>query len=236
MIFGIIECDAKYQVGEKVRISYVNSYNVPNVDFTVALLKPSASDIDYAPTLLTDRDTFYIDWIYSSSGTKTITLTLNDGSGPVVVTKNIEIVSEATDALFSKDADLIPHEDDILKWLPAGRSSWNYMHRKSQDLILKELYKSRIYADDGSMLTAAEVLDVNEVKEWSIFKTLEMIMNFTSNKPDDVFRQKAQYYGSKEQEWMNYSLNSLKLDFNKDGEIDELNEKRDFRTTAVLKR
>lgn len=236
MIFGLIECDAKYQIGEKVRINYSKSYNVPNVDFTVALLKPSASDIDYAPTSLTDRDTFFIDWIYTTAGTKTITLSLNDGSGLVTVTKDIEIVSAATDALFSTDADLIPHEDDILKWLPDGRSSWNYMHRKAQDLILKELYKSRIYADDGSMLTSAEVIDVNEVKEWSLFKTLEMIMNFTSNKPDDVFRQKAQYYGSKEHEWMNYALNSLKLDFNKDGELTDSEEKRDFRTSAILRR
>jgi hypothetical protein len=236
MIFGLIECDAKYQIGEKVRINYTKSYNIPNVDFTVVTIKPSGSDIDYVPTSLVDRETFYMDWIYSTAGTKTITLALDDGSGLVVTTKDIEIVSAATDALFSTDADLIPHEDDILKWLPDGRSSWNYMHRKSQDLILKELYKSRIYADDGLMLTTAEVLDVNEIKEWSIFKTLEMIMNFTSNKPDDVFRQKAMYYGSKEQEWMNYALNSLKLDFNKDGEIDELDEKRDYRTTAVLRR
>ena len=61
-------------------------------------------------------------------------------------------------------------------------------------------------------------------------------MNFTSNKPDDVFRQKAQYYGSKEVEWMNYALNSLRLDYNKDGVIDEDAEKKDFRTTAVLRR
>ena len=201
MIFGLIECDEKYQIGEKVRINFSKSYNVPSVDFTVVKIQPSASDLEYSATSLTDKDVWMIDWIYTSAGSKVITLKLDDGSGEVTFTKTIEIVSEATDSLFSKDADLIPHEEDILKWLPEGRSTWNYMHRKAQGLILKELYKSRIYADDGTKLTAAEVIDKDEVKEWSIFKTLEMIMNFTSNKPDDVFRQKAQYYGSKYRDW-----------------------------------
>lgn len=236
MIFGLIECDEKYQIGEKVRINFSKSYNVPAIDFTVVKIQPSASDIEYSATSLTDKDVWMIDWIYTSAGSKVITLKLDDGSGEVTFTKTIDIVSEATDSLFSKDADLIPHEEDILKWLPDGRSTWNYMHRKAQDLILKELYKSRIYADDGTKLAAAQVIDKDEVKEWSIFKTLEMIMNFTSNKPDDVFRQKAKYYASKEVGWMNYALNSLRLDFNKDGEITDSEEKRDFRTTMVIRR
>ena len=67
MIFGLIECDEKYQIGEKVRINFSKSYNVPSVDFTVVKIQPSASDLEYSATSLTDKDVWMIDWIYTST-------------------------------------------------------------------------------------------------------------------------------------------------------------------------
>ena len=51
----------------------------------------------------------------------------------------IGLMSEAGDNLFSKDADLLSHKNNIFDFLPDGRNSFKNVHRAAQELILAYL-------------------------------------------------------------------------------------------------
>lgn len=236
-IFGTIDLETTVQVNEKTRLDASRSFVTQNeADVSLVEIKPSDADsyITVSGTGILQED-WYLDWIYSSAGAKTVSLRITTNGAPQVFTSIITVVTVAADALFATDDDLSKFEPDIKKWLPAGKSTWNFVHRKVQDKILTELYKSRIFDSNGDKLTKAAVVNTAEVREWAVYMALSIIFTGISNTTDDVFHQKSLEYEKKSKVFMNYSLNVLQLDYDGDGTL-ENSEKLDFRSTLLVRR
>lgn len=237
-IFGIIELDSVVQVNEKIMIDCSKSFITPDEDPITAIeIEPyaTAGFINVTPSPATNSKLYYLEYIYSTAGVKTVSLKITTDGSPVTVTKQIEVLSVLDDGLFASDNDLQAIENDIMKWVPKGKSTWNFVHRKVQDKILTEIYKSQILASDGTKLTAAEVIDKAEVREWATYLALSIIFYSISNSVDDIFNKKAMQYGKQASEYMNYSMNVLALDYNKDDALTS-GEKIGFRSSSMVRR
>ena len=236
-IFGNLEYDSTVQVNEKIRLDASGSFITQDeADVTLVRIEPEAlaGYVTVSGVGIAQKD-WYLDWGYTADGTKTVTLEITTDGAPSTFTFSIEVLTSADDALFASDQDLKKFEPDIMKWLPSGKSTWNFIHRKVQEKILTEIYKSRIFADDGTKLEKTEVIDKAEVREWATFSALSIIFKGIQNATDDVFGQKADEYNAKSKKFMEYSLNVLALDYNKDGSVD-LSEKMDFRSGTLVRR
>jgi hypothetical protein len=125
---------------------------------------------------------------------RAILLTIGDGSTTATKTKYVNVFSVAGDNLFSDDTDLTKHEPDILKWIPDGRSSFMNVHRRSQELILAWLDEKGYTDVYGDKFDKFDLVDIEEVKQWSVFMTLRLIFEGISNAIDDIFAEKAKRY------------------------------------------
>jgi len=189
-------------------------------DYTIGYTVEAALDTDYIDVTGASSSDWYLDWEYGtdSGSPYTVTCRVTTDGVPVTSTDTIEVISAADDTLFSDDTDLIMHEADILKWVPSGRNSFLNIHRRAQERILAWLDEGGYTDSDGNRITKAAILDLQEVKEWSLFMTLRLIFEGISNAVDDVFDQKAKKYASREKEAR--SRDKLRIDFDGDGVID----------------
>jgi len=195
-IFGYLELENVVQANDKTRLSAIKSYiSKDNAAITQVRIKPSSSDsfVDVTGSLPINSANWYLDWQYASAGTKTVTLEITAGS-VVTFTKDIDVVTDVVDNLFSSDQDLTAKEPDILKWVPQGRNSWMNVHRAARDLIIDWLDSQNITKNDGSRLEPKDILVSEEVKQLSAYWTLALIFEGLTNRPDDIFRQKADKY------------------------------------------
>ena len=238
MINVILECDANAQTNEKVRISFDKSFLTPDEASPVTQVEVRA-DSSLPFVVLpnpTESQGWYLDWVYTAAGTYTYEAKITAGLNTGTQTGSIVVKTKAQENLFADDYMLIPQESDIMKWVPQGRSTWNFIHRRVKERILEELDKSRIYNVDGTKITEAQILYVSEFKNWAIYMALGMIFQGISNNKEDVFIDKRKYYESKELEYREYALNFLRLDLNKNGTDEPTEDYVDGRSTIVLKR
>lgn len=215
-VFPILEVEPIVQVGDKTRFNGTKSFISPtDGDFDLMRIKPTAT-----AQYITITDNEYLDWVYSASGTQTVTLYVQTNcpyaSGEVE--KTISVLTATQDYLFSTDQDLRLHEPEILKWVVDGRSSFIDMHRRAQTLIMKWLDKEGYVDSDGNPFTKAAIVDIEEVKQWSTFLVLKLIFEGLSNAVDDIFHEKAKRYNGKMQEYRKKAL--LRIDVDGDGEVE----------------
>jgi hypothetical protein len=189
MIFGKINLEKIVQVNDKTRLNCVSSYTINEADISLVRIKPEDSESFYSVT-----STKYLDWSYATAGDKTITLEITTDGAPQTFTKTLTIISEEDDRLFSSDSDIIPHEDDILNYVIAGRDSFLDKHRIAQERIMTYLNDQRIWDSLGNKLTPSAIMNVDEVRDWSKFLTLSIIFNSISNQAKDIFSLKAKKY------------------------------------------
>jgi hypothetical protein len=191
---------------------------------------------EYSPTQTPKPSEWFLDWQYTASQVGPINVMVRittDGEGVIFASPGLQVVTPATDLLWSSDQDLVLHEPDVLKWVPEGRSSFLNVHRKSQTAILEWLDAIRIHRSDGSRLMKQDLLVTTDVKELSTYYTLHFIYRGLQNKPDDVFALKAQDY-------MDLVLETkgrgrIQADMDQSLAIDS-NEKRDLRSIRGVRR
>ena len=238
MINIIFEADQVVQVGEKFRIGFTKSFLTPDEALPDQPVEVRAdTSLPFIQLVnATDAQGRYLDWVYETAGTYTYEAKFTTPMTTQAKTGTVTVVNAADEKLFSQDADLISEEYDILNWLPQGRSTWNFVHRRAKARIMEELDKSRIYNRDGTKITDAQILYVSEFKNWSIYMTLAMIFQGISNNKEDVFIDKRRYYESKQLEYKEYAFNFLRLDLNKNGTDEPLEDYVDVRSTVALKR
>ncbi len=171
---------------------------------------------------------WYLDWSYDTDGTKTAScrVTVGTGMGATTTTKTftLSVVDATDDMLFSDDKMLVGLEHDIMKYVPQGRSSFLNVHRKAQKLILAWLDENGHWDQNGDRLTAAAIVDLEEVKHWSAALTMQLIFQSVSNDPNDIFSVKAKQYESMAVSHRNRSI--LRLDVTGDGTIGDGEGKR----------
>lgn len=203
----------KVQISEKFRIDATKTFLHPG-DANISSITIQPEDGADTFTVTTDK---YLDYAYDSAGTKTITVTLNHTGqgGSVTKTDTIEVVTEASENLFSSDADIIPHEPDVLNYLPDYKADYKYVHRLSQDRILTYLDERGIVDKDGNKLQASAVKDIEECNDWSKYLALQYIYESLSNAVDDIFHEKSIRYREMAREASNRTY--LRLDYDGDG-------------------
>jgi hypothetical protein len=230
MIFGTLETEQMLQTNDKTRLDATKSYISPD--------ESSITKVEIQPELgaafidVTSKQ--YLDWSYQTSGTKQVTLRITTNSQPKDFTKDIMVVTPAQDNLFSSDSDLIQYEDDILSYVRDGRNSFLDKHRASQIMILDDLDSAQIWKRDGSRFKAADIVDIQDFKQWSTFQTLKVIFESLSNAVDDIFSRKAEKYSGLAIEAKRRA--SLRLDLNNDGTIEDNEIEAADLSTGILRR
>ena len=152
-------------------------------------------------------------------GLKAVTLTAGNGvDTSQSVTENVKVYSEIGDRLFCSDQDLETHEHDMRKWVKAGKSSHKNFIRRSQELILEFLAGKGYVNVDHEKLTKFDMVDSKDLRDWSIYMTLRLVMQDLTNAVDDVFDKKSKMYEAKEVEARN---RYIRTDLDKDGKAHE---------------
>lgn len=216
MIFPNLELEPIVQVNDRTRLNALKSFVTPDEDSITNI----EIDPDGTEGLISVGTTdSFLDWEYSASGTYTVTCRVTTSSASAEFTDTVSVVTEASDKLFSTDDDLKLHEPDILKWTEEGRNTFKNMHRRAQKLILEYLRREGFRDNLGEPLTKDAVVDIEDVKQWSTFIVLRLIMDGLSNAEDDVFYAKSKYYKGKEVEWRKTAL--LQIDVDGDGVVDD---------------
>lgn len=224
MIFPIAEFEEVVQVDDLTRISAAKSAVTPDEDdITLVEIKPSASDDYYTVSGAdVDQDDWFLDWVYSAAGSKTITVRITCGTGgeAVVTTKTFTTtaVTSAVDKLFSSDEDLKTHEPDVMKWVKPGRATFKDIHRRAQTTILQVINREGIFDTNRARLTKDAVVDTEELREWSAYLALALIWEGRKNSVDDVFSEKAKHYRGQAAYAKNRAF--IALDLNGDGRAD----------------
>ena len=214
----IINCyQKKLQVDEKFRIDCSNSFVHPGGHSIQSMtVEVEASGDTF--TITSDK---ILDYAYSTAGTKVITVTIvhSDSSlANITKTKTIEVVTAASEKLFSDDPDIISLEPDILSYLPDYKADYKYAHRISQDTIVKWLDENGLVDNAGNKLTAASLVNVEEVRLWSKYLTLSYIFQSLSNAIDDFFSVKSSYYRDLAEKASQRTY--ISLDMDGDGDVD----------------
>ena len=125
-----------------------------------------------------------------------VTLTVASASESVVKHEYLKVFTPEGDALFSCDADLETEEPDIMKWLPDGKSSYNFLHRKAQKEILDFLDQNGYRTLTGLKINKWAIVDKLDVKLWSIYLALKIHFAGIHNAERDVFVAKSKSYGA----------------------------------------
>lgn len=216
MICAVLEVETTVQVGDKTRLSASKTFVTKGeAEVSKVEIDPDGSGT-FIDVTGDGPDDWYLDWIFSGiSRTVSPVLRVTTDGSPVTATKNISVVTAADDMLFSTDKDLMTLEPDVMKYVPDGRASWLAMHRAAQEKILDAIAKMGILASDGTKITKAQVLDVDEVRFWSRDLVLSLIFLMSQNSKDDFFAQKAKHYADEADSAKERAV--LKLDLNKDG-------------------
>lgn len=229
MIFPVLELENIIQVNDKTRLDGVKSFQSPDEPvITLVEIEPES-----ASGFIDVTEKLYLDWQYATEGTKTVTIRVTNSGGSNTYVKTIEAISVADDKLFSNDGQLVANEPDVLNFVQAGRSSFLNVHRTAQTRILAWLDENKIYDINGDRLTKENVIDKEEVTEWSKFLTLKIIFEGLSNNVGDIFHEKSLGY----EKLANASRNrgAIRLDLNNDGVITK-GENSDLRSVLLVRR
>jgi len=230
MIFPFLELEDKIQVNDKTRLYAGKSFITPDENAVSLVEIEPFTGAGFIDVTNDDPERWYLDFQYATDGVKTVSIRITTDGAPTTETKDILVLDAGDDLLFSSDNNLIAHEQDIMKYVRNGRNTFKDIHRRSQELILQYFDEQRIYKEDGSKILKGDLHDIEEVREWSVYQTLVLIMKSLTVSPDDIFDTKAKAY---EQLLINArNRSAIKFDYDGDNVVDE-DERRDIRTTTL---
>lgn len=232
MVFPKLTLETVLQVDDKTRLEAIDSFATQGETITDVEIEPEVG-AGYISVYDTDNEKWYLDWAYETDGVKTVSVKVTTDA-PSVRTKSysITVLTEEEDALFSSDNDLYPYEPNIKKYLPRGKNSFIYAHRAAQTKILAFLDEQRIWKEDKTRYTKADIVDKEEFNRWSIFQTLLIIFESSQVSTSDIFQEKRLEYENEMRQARNRG--ALRLDADGDGNVDEY--PYDMKTTRLYRR
>jgi len=206
-IFGVIKTDDKVFTGDQLRIDVSSSFLAPGLSFGTVSHEIS---VDEGVTWFNVSTKKSADWIFSTAGEQIITLRLTTSTATTqTFTKSVTVLDLTAQNLFSLDSDLYIIEPEIDQYLPKRWSSWNLVHLKAQEYIIDWLDEKKTFKRDGSKYGVSDILDLQEVKQWSTYKTLEFIYEGNSNIVGDISSIKRDKYRAMSDEKASRSQLSL---------------------------
>lgn len=234
-VFAYLELEPIVQVDDRTRLSAVKSFATQDESaISMVEIDPGTGTfVDVTPDTATDSENYYLDYQFSSAGSKTIRARITAGSTVNTVSKTITVLSVADDALFASDADLATAEPDVLQYVKSGRNTFKDIHRAAQDEIIQYLNEQGYTDSEGDPLTKDAIVDFDEVKLWSKYTALRMIYEGLSNAVDDIYAKKAAKYDKAIIPHRNKVI--IRLDVDGDGEVDT-NEGIGVQTCELFKR
>ena len=234
-MFGVIKFDKIVQVGDKIRLDASQTFAPKgSAAITKVEINPGSGFIDVSGPAPLNSKNWFLDWAFNSAGSKPFVLKITDAlSAEHTFNFSLTSLSAVDDNLYSDDNDLLSLESDILGWLPVGKSSFNYLHRKAQAQILDWLEAIRITKQDGSRLEKQDLNLAEDIIELSANWVLMLLFFDLSNKSDDKFYQKHLSYKSKVETIK--MRGRIQIDVNGDEQITE-NERIDFKSFGLIRR
>ncbi len=166
--------------------------------------------------------------------TKTVRLKVtNESAETETIAREITIISEKADALYSSDSQLRKHEPDITKYLSDSRATFKDVHRRAQELMLAWLDTEGYIDDFGTKLVKRRILDTGEVTEWATHLALRLVFEGMTVSVKDIFQVKVATYKKSEEFFRDRA--ALRVDLNQDGRVD-LGEQLDIHSAVVVRR
>ena len=239
MIFPSLSLETVLQVEDKTRLNASRSFVTNGETVTDVLIQPEIGE-NFISVYNTDQEKWYLDWAYVASGIKQVVIRVETDLTPLgrSRTYDVNVLTDDEDSLFSSDADLIPWETDILNYLPRGKNSYLYAHRKAQDLIISYLDEQRYWKKDGSRITKEDIAAITDdevreqFKQWSTYQTLLIIFESIQVSDADIFEDKRSKYEALRN--ASRQRSALRLDLDGDAKID--NVAYDIRTLRMIRR
>lgn len=233
-IFPKLNIENIIQTNDTVRLDATRSFiSKDEADITLVEIQPEATE-SFVPVTGSKSKDWFLDWQYAgASRTVAITVRVTTDGLPVTFSQDLEVISEADDKLFSNDGNLLEHESDILKFLPDGKTSFKWMHRRAQKLILADFNERGVTDTHYQKLTKDSFVDVDEVSDWSIALTLALIFEDNSNVVADKYSMKAEEYNSAALRHRNRAF--YRIDLNNDGII-SVGEESTYQTKSLVRR
>ena len=239
MLFPKLSFETVMQIEDKLRLDASLSFANDDENITDVLIEPEAGNGFISVYNAGNTSKWYLDWAYETNGFKDVSVRIiaDSGSKTKIYTAAINVLDESEDALLSDNNDLKPYEPDILNYLPKGKNSYIYAHRKAQERILAYLDEQRIWKADNSIYTKQDIIDLagefkEQFRQWSTFQTLLIIFESIQVSGGDIFQEKKQEYENLMRQARNRS--SLRLDQDGDGVIDEV--PYNIRSTRLIRR
>jgi len=209
-LYPVLKTEGIVQVDDRTRLSALSSYS--NGGDSITQVEIDAGDGNGFLDVTSDR---YLDVQYDTDGDKTVQVRLNASS---TESQTLSVLTVAADLLFSTDRDLEVHEPEILKYVREGRNSYLDVHRRVQALILDWLDYNRYWKRDNMRFEKADLIDIQDFKQWSTYYVLQIIFKGLSNKNDDKWMEKSAVY--KQLAESARGRGTYRLDKDGSGEID----------------
>lgn len=164
---------------------------------------------------------------------KRITVESGDGSSTESITQTIVLYSEDGDKLFSSDQDLMRIQADIIEYIRPGRSSFNDYHRQAQQDIVNWMDENGFVDINGEKMDKYAIIDIEEVNDWSTYKTLGLIFrDFIKSNDDGHFIAMKNEFDAKAERAQKRVV--LRLDIDNDGKS-ELGEHLSVRSGRLIR-
>lgn len=228
-IFGVIKTDDKVFTGDQLRIDVSGSFLAPGLSFGSISHEIS---VDEGVTWFNVSAKKSADWIFSTAGEQIITLRLTTSTAATeTFTKTVTVLDLTAQNLFSLDSDLYIIEPEIDQYLPKRWSSWNLVHLKAQEYIIDWLDEKKTKKRDGTKYGVSDILDKQEVKQWSTYKVLEFIYEGNSNIVGDISSIKRDKYRTMSDEKASRSQLSL----NYSGDDTDTTQRTDLFSVQVVR-
>jgi hypothetical protein len=230
-LFPKADIDKLVQTYDMFRIDASGSFSTDEEEVTEFNIYP---DYINQPLLVydkaaEDKDCWILDWAYKTEDTYTVRVEMKTLLLTEVVEYQIEAITPAVDNLLSDDSALYAYENELRRYIPMGRNSWKYMHRKAQEEILDYFYRNAILNPDNTKIERSQLIG-DKLEKWSIFEAILLIYQDIKTSNSEAFNEKIVDYSQKRADARSRYI--IEYDSNKDGNVDEDDSK--IATTATF--
>jgi hypothetical protein len=220
MIFPKADLDKLVQVADMFRIDASGSFFSEGEVITELNIYPDFID---APATVFNiymedcPEDWRLDWAYETDGDHTVKVEIKTATDTKSVEYTVSAITEADDMLLSSDSMIYSYESELRRFLPEGRNSWKYLHRKAQKEILDYLYRNGILNPDGTKIEKTQLI-ADKLDLWSTFETMLLIYQDLKVSNAEVFNEKLVDYSEKRADARKRYI--ISYDSDKDGDVD----------------
>lgn len=219
MLFPQIKTDLVVQINDMFRISAAKSFATAGEEVTEVNIYPDSvgQPLVVFDVYEVDQDCWLLDWAYETAGEYVIKLEIKTALDTKEITHNITAMTEEEDNLLSNDQEIESYENELKRYIPEGRNSWKYIHRKAQEEILDYLYRNGKLNPDYTAITKDQLKPESRLMKWATFEAMLLIYQDLKTSNAEAFNEKLSDYSIKRNEARKRYL--IKYDEDRDGQI-----------------